>query len=363
MVLKDDSPRQFQAKPNKLELPTPSTARGPRSPNPSHLLPATALFHGPHSRNASHTSLSRSRDDRPNDPSTPIDRNRDRDQPQHLPRARPPTSSFSGPRPSLIAASPKNNAPGGGQTGASAVRPKPGATISSKKEDDFRADAVWAEMQRTLADVELSAMNSSHVFGQQHARALEDLRTAQLGLAQAWAKSEADEMVDEEFGGDEGETSAVGTMRGGIFGGTPAREKSGHSRHASTASNASRSGNLEEETERDIRLARRRREANDRYFKQVNKGVLDVVKKLDEVANAMRQVEKESRELWNETSGSGSEDLGDVTETDQSTQQQTKNKDIERPGGRSRAETAESQIFSLRTETTDALSDSPESKR
>jgi septum formation topological specificity factor MinE len=55
---------------------------------------------------------------------------------------------------------------------------------------------------------------------------------------------------------------------------------------------------VEEETEVDILLARKRREANDRYFQRVNQGVLDVVSKLEEVAIAMREVELESKELW-----------------------------------------------------------------
>lgn len=356
MSSKEDPPKQ-SARARNLELPTPGGSR-PHHSNLQHLLPATALFRGPHSRNASHTSLSRGRDDRRNDPSTPSDRIRD--QPQQLPRPNPPTASFSGARPSLE--SKFTTGDGRPLPGGAATRRNIGPTISSKREDDFRADAVWAEMQRTLADVELSAMNSSHVFGKQHAKALEDLRTAQLGLAQAWAKSEADEMVDEEFGRDEGEASAVGTMKGGMFGNAAGgKDKGGHSRNASTASNGSRGNSLEEETERDIRLARRRREANDRYFKQVNKGVLDVVKKLDDVATAMRRVEKESRDIWNESSGSGSDDLGDVTETDQSVQPPDKTRTT--PKGRSRAATSDSQAISLGTEMSDVLTESPESKR
>ena len=65
---------------------------------------------------------------------------------------------------------------------------------------------------------------------------------------------------------------------------------------------------LEEETEEDIALARRRREANDRYFSRVNGGVLDVVGRLEEVAERMRRVEMESRSIWSE-SASGSESL------------------------------------------------------
>ena len=55
---------------------------------------------------------------------------------------------------------------------------------------------------------------------------------------------------------------------------------------------------LEEETEKDIELSRRRREENDRYFEKVNKGVQEVVVRLEEVAKAMRGVENESNEIW-----------------------------------------------------------------
>ena len=57
---------------------------------------------------------------------------------------------------------------------------------------------------------------------------------------------------------------------------------------------------LEEETENDIALARQRREANDKYFQRVNTGVVDVVRKLEEVAKAMKGVEMESKEIWDD---------------------------------------------------------------
>ena len=158
-------------------------------------------------------------------------------------------------------------------------------------------------MQKTLADVELSAMNPSHVFGASHARALEDLRASQLQLAQAWAKSES-EGVGEYGDGGAGE---------GVVGGDGARkEEKGDGKADREKSAFSNNKNLEDETERDIMLARRRREANDRYFEQVNRGVVDVVGSLDIVAGAMRRVEKESREIWDaseqEESGSATED-------------------------------------------------------
>jgi len=173
-----------------------------------------------------------------------------------------------------------------------------------KKQAD-RTDALWAEMQTTLEEVELSAVNGTHVFGPEHAKALEELRAAQIGLAQAWARSEADdagEMGEREskgVGGGKGLAlgsegrSALDTM-GSTVSGRP-----GSSSGVGVA--AERMGNkLEEETEADILLARRRREANDRYFQKVNGGVLDVVAKLEEVAAAMRAVEQESRDIWGE---------------------------------------------------------------
>ena len=58
---------------------------------------------------------------------------------------------------------------------------------------------------------------------------------------------------------------------------------------------------LEAETEKDLQQARKRRLANDQYFDRVNNGVLDVVASLEEVAQAMRAVRKESEDIWNDT--------------------------------------------------------------
>jgi hypothetical protein len=188
---------------------------------------------------------------------------------------------------------------------------------SEVKRQADRTDALWAEMQSTLEEVELSAVNGTHVFGPEHSKALEELRAAQIGLAQAWARSEADDAVEiadknqESKGkskggmlGSEGrsaldtlgtDTAASGSQRPGSKGGSSA-----------AAAGAERMGNkLEEETEADILLARRRREANDRYFQRVNGGVLDVVAKLEEVASAMRAVEQESRDIWGESDSAG----------------------------------------------------------
>ena len=138
-------------------------------------------------------------------------------------------------------------------------------------------------MQATLAEVELSAARGTHFFGPEHSAALEALRTSQIALAQAWARSEADEIVDHP-----GESEDVDA-------------KSARPTSAGDGKEKKRGAELEEETEGDILLARKRREANDKYFGRVSNGVLDVVGRLEEVAVAMAKVEKESRELWSES--------------------------------------------------------------
>jgi len=162
-------------------------------------------------------------------------------------------------------------------------------------------------MQSTLEEVELSAFNGTHVFGPEHAKALEELRTAQIALAQAWARSEADDAVetaDKESKitkgtgmlGSEGRSAVDGTDGG------KSNTNSGSARPGSSGGPPEKTGSkLEEETEADILLARKRREANDRYFQRVNAGVLEVVSKLEEVAVAMRAVEQESRDIWGDT--------------------------------------------------------------
>ncbi|KIX10064.1 uncharacterized protein Z518_01145 [Rhinocladiella mackenziei CBS 650.93] len=258
----------------QLEVPSPFVERPKLNTTrtTTHRLPPPALFQGPPSKNASHISLALPGDRVPGAPGVETEHQHRIKRPSRV----PPASSFSGP----------------------SLR-QPAAEA-----DNQRAENLWAEMQKTLADVELSAMNTSHVFGASHAKALEDLRTAQLSLAQTWAKSEADELHEHDLDTDAGQAN-VGTLETGS---SPSQGPKGTNGKPSAFTN---NKNLEEETERDIQLARKRREANDRYFQQVNRGVLDVVNKLDEVAGAMRRVERESREIWDESSDesiSGSED-------------------------------------------------------
>lgn len=180
-----------------------------------------------------------------------------------------------------------------------------------------RTDALWAEMQATLEEVELSASGGTRVFGPDHDRKLAELRAAQIALAQAWARSEADgaiEPAETTGAGGAGASGSISTERGGAGtgvelktdgteGGKSVGTAGGSVRPGSAGVGAERLGQkLEEETETDIQFARKRREANDRYFQRVNQGVLDVVAKLEDVATAMRAVEQESKDVWGDES-------------------------------------------------------------
>lgn len=310
----------------QLEVPVTSPFERPKlTSNPtrttSHRLPPPALFQGPPSKNASHISLVLPTDRVPGAPSTETDSGGQ----QHRiirPSQVPPASSFSGPSSGHL----RNN-----------------AANANAAADDHRAEQLWAEMQKTLADVEVSAMNTSHVFGEDHLRALEELRTAQLSLAQTWAKTEADELLEHDFDNAsrneanvgaalEAQTSALSPTPSSarpkgstpVTGSSPAtagvkdnsakdKDNSNNNSNSNKPSAFTNNKDLEEETERDIQLARKRREANDRYFSQVNRGVVEVVSKLDEVAGAMRRVERESREIWDESSDEDDDDEADGT--------------------------------------------------
>jgi len=184
-------------------------------------------------------------------------------------------------------------------------RRQPQQTSKAEQQSNERTDALWAEMQNTLEEVELSATSGTHVFGPNHSKALEELRTAQIALAQAWAKSEAEEESQNVSNAKKALEKTIGTAdvlsseRTEKFG-SPATDipnRSGTGGGAGIDKNK-----LEEEGENDIALARERREANDKYFQRVNTGVVDVVRKLEEVAKAMKGVEMESKEIWDKDS-------------------------------------------------------------
>ncbi|KAL2753664.1 hypothetical protein ACRALDRAFT_2054850 [Sodiomyces alcalophilus JCM 7366] len=249
-------------------------------------------------------------DESHNDALSPLMRTRSR-QPRE-----PPPSLFLHPSPAASQVSIPGIAPAGGSSGA--VPPLPPAPTGRARNGSLtaampfgsrrpgslsthegarsadRTDALWAEMQATLEVVELSASGGTHVFGPEHDRKLADLRTAQIELAQAWARSEADDAI--------GPGEATTTRKGGK--GTDAAKSTagtGSGRPGSSGTTEGLDAKFEEETEADILLARRRREANDRYFQQVKHGVLDVVARLEEVAVAMRALEQETKDVWGES--------------------------------------------------------------
>ncbi|KAI0456102.1 hypothetical protein F5B21DRAFT_469718 [Xylaria acuta] len=209
-------------------------------------------------------------------------------------------------------------------------RPAPRLQTGDSARTADRTDALWAEMQATLEEAELSASGGTHVFGPDHDRKLAELRVAQIALAQAWGRSEADDagggsMASEtEVRNLKGALGDVGGMAAAVAAGAShgAIIPSGNAKGPADGTDAGKStvgtgsaqpsssgldgeklgAKLEEETERDILLARNRREANDQYFSKVDQGVKDVVAKLEDVAIAMRAVEQETRGVWGEES-------------------------------------------------------------
>lgn len=166
-------------------------------------------------------------------------------------------------------------------------------------------------MQSTLEEVELSASGGTHVFGPEHDKRLAELRAAQIALAQAWARNEIDTSADaasksraDEKGSDDvrpvtkTQTNETASKLADGEDGSKAAVNPSAARAANDNEGVEKLGlRLEDQTEADILVARKRREANDLYFEKVNNGVLDVVDKLEQVAIAMRAVEQESKDV------------------------------------------------------------------
>lgn len=134
-------------------------------------------------------------------------------------------------------------------------------------------------MQQKLEEIELSADN---VFSTEHAHSLESLRSAQVQLAQAWMRTEEDELDNKhsEFGRKAFTGAATPrTEKVGVFGREEEEEE-------------------EEDMEDDVLLARKRRLASDEHFNRIAMSVVDVTRKLEDVARAMDGVELESRSVW-----------------------------------------------------------------
>lgn len=262
-------------------------------------LPAPALFVGPPSHNASNTSLLLPGSDSRTSAKVPLVRQRSLLSPDSK-RPLPPTTNnqYDGDALSVTSSNPS----------APFMRRQRQQNQQADAEANNRAEAIWAEMQNTLEEVELSAMKGPGmtVFGSEHSMALDELRKAQIELAQAWARSEAEEHEPSQ------QQKKVQDIN--------VSELMPQSGRARASSNADADKNeklfdrikLEEETEKDIELSRKRREENDRYFEKVNQGVQEVVLRLEEVAKAMKGVESESKEIWGHGDDSGME-TGSIT--------------------------------------------------
>jgi hypothetical protein len=249
-------------------------------------LPAPTLFVAPQSVNASRSSLNL---ERPASTTRPVERTKTNlTQQVRLETSNPPKRSES------FSSSHGISSP----LSTSTLR-RPGDQ-KQQEQKQRRSEALWVEMQSTLDEVELNAGSTgSHVFGAAHSKALDELRTAQIALAQAWARSETE---DDKTAADTNLASQT-AAKGGHS--TVAADVLGDAGNAPDKKQPERAGSpesvtshLEEETENDIALANKRREANDQYFRIVNSAVNDVVAKLDEVAQAMKGVEQETKEIW-----------------------------------------------------------------
>lgn len=175
-----------------------------------------------------------------------------------------------------------------------------------------RTDALWAEMQSTLEEVELSASGGTHVFGPEHDKRLAELRAAQISLAQAWARNEVEGTIEPDIPSKDHAAEAKNSTKVAGVDATVAGSNTEDIDKVRTNSSVGKQPNneeaatksafrLEDQTEADILVARKRREANDLYFDKVNSGVRDVVERLEQVAIAMRAVEKESTDAWGDT--------------------------------------------------------------
>ncbi|KAF2005014.1 hypothetical protein P154DRAFT_24936 [Amniculicola lignicola CBS 123094] len=278
-----------------------STNKITKVPTNTNRLPAPALFVGPPSHNASNTSLLLpTTEGKPT--RTPLTRQRSLLAQDSNKRPIPQSAHHDIGEPLTLASS---------NPSAPFMRRQIQQNQAADAEASSRAEAIWAEMQSTLEEVELSAIKGPgmNVFGSEHSRALDELRKAQIDLAKAWARSEAEE---EGEGLEERKSARVNTTADMLA--TDRTHKGPGQDHDRRPSAVSAIGStfersrLEEETEKDIELSRKRREANDRYFEKVNKGVLEVVRKLEDVASAMKGVELESKEIWRdgESLGTGS---------------------------------------------------------
>lgn len=281
---------------------TRSTKPSPTANTKASRLPAPSLFVGPPSRNTSQLSVSRQlAPDAGRSTREPLARQRSALSRQYEPAETQPEEPEKDSKEST----------------------------RLRKDSERETEARWKEMQSTLNEVEMTAQSSTHVFGESHANALDELRDAQVALAWAWGRgSEESGLLNSvSFDNTISQFSMDGERRQSAADATGGRGESARTRQrADTQASMStvlsdesvRSEDttresrtqMEDETAEDIRRASERRGKNEEYFRMVEKSVSDVVGKLDIVAEAMRGVEAESRSLW-----SGSSTMESASET------------------------------------------------
>lgn len=164
---------------------------------------------------------------------------------------------------------------------ATAMATNTGATTTTQTAHE----KMWREMQQKLEEVSLSG---DHVFGSTHSKSLANLRTAQVELAQAWMRSEEEDLDNKHtvFGRQAFAPAASASSTAGA--GTAA---------AAAAAPSSSAAAMHDHDE-DLLLAGERRRANDAHFSRVAMSVVDVTRRLENVARAMAGVELESRGIW-----------------------------------------------------------------
>ncbi|KAG9697587.1 hypothetical protein KCU95_g1154, partial [Aureobasidium melanogenum] len=173
-------------------------------------------------------------------------------------------------------------------------------------------DAHWAALQSTLSDIELSAGSSAHVFGTGHAKALEELRAAQVELARAWGQTDSEDtstLPTKEVKSPDTTTTQRNSKDNSNTKDKEDKHQSNKEQEKQAEQNERK---LSTATTLDLTSAARRREASDKYFAAVKEGVAEVVRKLDGVADAMREVEMQSRDIW----GDDGKDSSEMTESE-----------------------------------------------
>ncbi|TIA25052.1 hypothetical protein D6C81_02096 [Aureobasidium pullulans] len=164
-------------------------------------------------------------------------------------------------------------------------------------------DAHWAALQSTLSDIELSAGSSAHVFGEGHAKALEELRQAQVELARAWGQTDA---ADTDITETKDKRNSKESKK--EKDNTDGKSNPPQNKHDKNEKEMSEQAQRKlSTTTLDLTSAAKRRETSDKYFAAVKSGVAEVVRKLDGVADAMREVEMQSRDIWGDGDGKGSD--------------------------------------------------------